>query len=256
MLRIGTSGFSYSDWAGLFYPAGLRERDWLAYYAREFDTVELNVTFYRLPGPRTFAAWVQHTPPGFAFSVKAHRSLTHEVQHADYAGFNQAVQPLVEAGKLACVLAQFPPAFRPTPENQAHLARLRAGLESLPLVVEFRAAAWVGEPAFELLRSLGLGFVCVDEPQLRGLMPPVAVATGPVAYVRLHGRNAKQWYHHEHAWQRYDYRYSADELEEWAPRLRSLDQAAPLTLVYFNNTPRAQAIDDARALKRLLATAA
>ncbi len=82
MLRIGTSGFSYADWAGLFYPQGLPERDWLAHYAREFSTVELNVTFYRVPGPRTFAAWVRHTPAGFAFSVKAHRGLTHERERA------------------------------------------------------------------------------------------------------------------------------------------------------------------------------
>ncbi len=143
MLRIGTAGFAYDDWVGAFYPPGLPERDWLAYYAREFDTVELNVTFYRLPGPRAFAAWIEHTPAGFAFSVKAHRGLTHEREQADFPGFAQAVQPLVEAGKLACVLAQFPPSFRPTPENQAYLARLRAGLDRLPLLVEFRAPAWV-----------------------------------------------------------------------------------------------------------------
>jgi uncharacterized protein YecE (DUF72 family) len=162
------------------------------------------------------------------------------------------LQPLHEAGKLACVLAQFPQSFHPTAENQAYLARLREGLGDLPTVVEFRDAAWVSEETFERLRALGLGFVGVDEPRLKGLVPPVAVATGPVGYVRFHGRNARQWYQHEHAWQRYDYAYSRAELAEWVPKLRALDAAAPLTLVYFNNAWQGQGLANARTLKELL----
>ena len=105
---------------------------------------------------------------------------------------------------------------------------------------------------FELLRSLALGFCSVDEPRIKGLMPPVAVATGPVAYVRFHGRNAAKWYAHTEAWERYDYTYSTEELREWAPKLRELDAGAPLTLVYFNNHFRGQAVHGARDLGQLL----
>jgi len=252
MIRIGTAGFSYRDWRGPFYPAGLPEREWLGYYARAFSTVELNVTFYRLPDRRNLAAWIERTPPGCQFSVKAFRGLTHERAAPDFPAFVAAVRPLAEAGKLACVLAQFPQSFRRTPANTAYLAQLRQGLADWPVVVEFRHAEWIDQGLFGQLRQLNLGLVCVDEPPLKGLMPPVAAVTGPVAYVRFHGRNAKQWYRHDEAWQRYDYRYSPEELREWLARLRQLDAQTQQTLVYFNNTPKGQGIEDARALQVLL----
>jgi uncharacterized protein YecE (DUF72 family) len=159
---------------------------------------------------------------------------------------------LVEAGRLACVLAQFPYSFHPSPENRDYLQRLRAGLAGLPVVVEFRTAGWVAQGTFDLLRSLNLGFCSVDEPRLPGLMPPVAAATGPVAYVRFHGRNAARWYNHQQAWERYNYAYAQDELREWLPRLRQLDTTAALTLVYFNNHYVGQAVKAARDLGQLL----
>lgn len=252
VIRFGSSGFSYKDWVGPFYPEGLPQREWLAYYAREFDTVEVNMTFYRPPAAKTLAAWAERTPPGFLFAVKAHRSLTHERQAPDFEGFTQGLLPLREAGKLACVLAQFPQSFHPTPPNRDYLARLRAGLGDLPAVVEFRDAAWATAETYAHLRELNLGFACLDEPRLKGLMLPLAVATGPVAYVRFHGRNARQWYRHEHGWQRYNYSYTREELAEWVPRLRALDSAAPLTLVYFNNAWQGQGLANAKALRELL----
>ena len=154
MIRIGTSGFSYDDWLGPVYPAGLPARDQLAFYAREFSTVELNVTYYRVPDARTVAGWARKTPDDFLFSVKAYQGLTHERAAPDFAGFVSALQPLVAAGKLGCVLAQFPYSFHPVPENRDYLRRLRDGLGGLPVVVEFRNAGWVTPQTFELLRSL------------------------------------------------------------------------------------------------------
>ena len=168
MIRIGTSGFSYDDWLGPVYPAGLPARDQLAFYAREFSTVELNVTYYRVPDARTVAGWARKTPDDFLFSVKAYQGLTHERTAPDFAGFVSALQPLVAAGKLGCVLAQFPYSFHPVPENRDYLRRLRDGLGGLPVVVEFRNAGWVTPQTFELLRSLALGFCSVDEPRLKG----------------------------------------------------------------------------------------
>lgn len=252
MIRIGTSGFSYDDWIGPVYPEDLPPRDHLAFYAREFSTVELNVTYYRIPGTRTVEGWVQKTPADFLFSVKAYGGLTHERQEPEFAPFVASLRPLIEAGKLGCVLAQFPYSFRAVAENRDYLRRLREGLGDLPVVVEFRNAGWLTESTFDLLRALGLGFCCVDEPRLPGLMRPVVVATGPVGYVRFHGRNAAKWYNHKEAWERYDYTYSTEELREWVPRLRQLDASLPLTLVYFNNHFAGQAVRNARDLGPLL----
>ena len=173
MIKIGTSGFSYPDWVGPVYPAGLPERQRLAYYARQFTTVEINMTYYRTPDAATVAGWIHKTPTDFSFSVKAHQELTHTRTAPDFASFVAALQPLIEADRLACVLAQFPYSFHATPANRDYLKRLRDGLAKLPVVVEFRDAGWVAQETFDLLRALKLGFCCVDEPRLRGLMPPV-----------------------------------------------------------------------------------
>jgi uncharacterized protein YecE (DUF72 family) len=253
MIRLGTSGFSYDDWIGPFYPQDLPRWGWLGYYGERFNTVELNVTYYRLPEHKIVAGWVKRTPDDFLFAVKAHKSLTHEREQPDYAGYLEGLAPLVESSKLACVLAQFPHSFHATDANRAYLAQLREGLSEVPVVAEFRDQAWVSDETFGLLRRLEMGFCCVDEPRLKGLMPPVALATAPVAYVRFHGRNAAKWWRHEHAWERYDYTYAEEELETWVPRIRELAAAAPLTLVYANNHYKGQSVDTIRKLENLLA---
>ena len=253
MIHLGTSGFSYKDWVGPYYPEKLPAGQWLAYYAREFNTVELNVTYYRVPHERMVQGWIERTPPDFLFSVKAHRSLTHEREAPELEAFRQRVEQIQAAGKLACVLLQFPYAFRPTPENWDYLKALRQDLADLPVVVEFRQRAWIQEQTFATLREMEAGFCCVDEPRLPGLMPPVARVTGPVAYVRFHGRNAKKWWHHEHAWERYDYTYNEEELREWVPRIQELDRQAVRVMVYANNHYRAQSVDTIRKLQYLLA---
>lgn len=253
MIRLGTSGFSYDDWVDSYYPADLPRRDWLSYYAREFDTVELNVTYYRVPALGTVQGWADRTPTGFTFAVKAHGSLTHERTDPDYRGFVEALQPLTAAGKLSCILAQFPHSFRPSPGSWQYLAELREGLTGSPVVVEFRHTSWVKEDTFARLKELGLGFCCVDEPRLSGLMPPTIRATGPVGYVRFHGRNGAKWWTHDAAWERYDYTYPEAELREWLPGLQDLDVASDVVLVYANNHYRGQSVDALRTLRKLLA---
>ncbi len=252
MIRIGTSGFSYKDWVGPVYPAGLPERDWLSFYARQFSTVELNVTFYRLPSVRNTDAWLRKTPEVFRFVVKAYRGLTHERENPDFAAFCASIQPLKESGKLGCVLAQFPNSFHPIPENKEYLKRLREGLAPFPLVAEFRHVAWSKPETFEMLRGLSVGYCCVDEPQLRGLMPPTAVATSPVGYIRFHGRNAAHWYENQDPQERYDYIYSQEELEEWVPKIRGVEKDTEETYVYFNNHPHGHGVAGARVLGTLL----
>jgi uncharacterized protein YecE (DUF72 family) len=252
MIRIGTSGFSYKDWVGPVYPDSLRERDWLSFYAEQFSTVELNVTFYRLPTVRNTDAWLRKTPDDFRFTVKAFRGLTHERENPDFAAFAASIRPLKEAGKLGCVLAQFPNSFHPVPENKEYLKRLCAELEQFPLVAEFRHIAWAKPETFELLRGLSVGYCCVDEPRLRGLMPPTAVTTSPVGYIRFHGRNAAHWYEYKDPQERYDYLYSQEELEEWVPKIREVEKDTEETYVYFNNHPHGHGVAGARVLGKLL----
>lgn len=252
MVRIGTSGFSYKDWVGPVYPAGLPERNWLSYYATQFSTVELNVTFYRIPSARNLDAWIRNTPDDFRFSVKAFRGLTHEREAPDFRAFVDSIRPMRAAGKLGCVLAQFPNSFHPIPENRAYLEQLRDGLGEYPLVAEFRHVAWSKPEFAQMLRSLAVGYCCVDEPQLKGLMPPQALVTAPTGYIRFHGRNAAHWYEHEDPAERYDYAYRPEELEEWLPRIRQVEEEAEDTYVFFNNHPHGHGVAGAKVLGKLL----
>ncbi|MFQ5942958.1 MAG: DUF72 domain-containing protein [Anaerolineales bacterium] len=255
MIRFGTSGFSYDDWIGPVYPTDLPKRQWLEFYSEEFDTVELNVTYYRVPPVSTVEGWAKRTPDGFLFSVKANKSLTHERAGPDFEAFAAGIDPLIQSGKLACVLAQFPYSFHSTQENIEYLGELRRGLQGIPTVVEFRDHGWVTEETFALLESLDFGYCAVDEPRLRGLMPPVARSSGPVSYVRFHGRNAEKWWKHEHAWERYDYTYSEEELKEWIPKILELDTEDAFVLIYANNHYRGQSIDTIRKLRQMLGEA-
>jgi uncharacterized protein YecE (DUF72 family) len=252
MIRIGTSGFSYQDWVGPVYPPKMPEKEWLTYYTSLFSTVELNVTFYRLPTARNMDAWLRKTPDDFRFTVKAFRGLTHEREQPDFAAFSLSIRPLAEAGKLGCVLAQFPNSFHPTPENKEYLKTFRAGLKEYPLIAEFRHSAWAKPETLEMLRDLSVGYCCVDEPTLKGLMPPLAVATSPVGYIRFHGRNAAHWYDHADPAERYDYEYKSDELEEWVPKIRQVEDETEVTYVYFNNHPHGHGVAGARVLGKLL----
>lgn len=258
MIIVGTSGYAYEDWKGPFYPRDLKPAEYLSYYARFFRFTELNVTYYRSPTPFMLRRLAEKSPEGFEFAVKAFSGLTHERADPDQARrFREALVPLEERGKLACVLLQFPNSFRPGPEAFDYLRRLREALADVPLAVEFRHRGWVdGERGFALLRELGAGFVAVDEPRIGSLMPPVARATGPLAYVRFHGRNREKWWHHEQAYERYDYLYSREELEEWVPRLRSLESEAGRVYVAMNNHYQAKSVVNARMLQELLGLAA
>jgi len=253
-ILVGTSGFSYDDWRGFFYPQDIKKGEMLAYYATKFRAVEVNSSYYTIPPPMTFERMAEKTPDGFRFAVKTNKDITHSPD-ADLSVFQQfstSVQPLVDAGKLGCVLAQYPWSFRRNETNANRLRQLRDELGHLPLVVEFRHYTWVAEDVVALLRDLGIGYCCVDEPRLRGLMPPVAGVTSDVGYVRFHGRNAEKWFEHEEAWQRYDYLYSRDELEEWVPKVRRLASKASETYLFFNNHYQGKAAQNARMFADML----
>jgi uncharacterized protein YecE (DUF72 family) len=252
MLHIGTSGFSYPDWVGPVYPQGLPQKDWLAFYATQFSTVELNVTFYRIPSGRNIDAWIRNTPEDFRFAVKAYRGLTHEREQSDFSAFAASIHPLQDAGKLGCVLAQFPNTFHPIPENKEYLKRLKEGLSDYPLVAEFRHIAWTEERTSRILKEFNIGFCCVDEPAVRGLMPPITMVTSPTGYVRFHGRNAAHWYEHKDPAERYDYLYTPEELTEWLPKIEAVESEADETYIYFNNHPHGHGVAGAKVLGKML----
>ncbi len=255
-IYVGTSGYSYEDWREHFYPRGLGKDKMLAFYACEFSFVEVNSTYYSLVRPEVFRRLAEKTPPGFIFTVKGYKSLTHEREKnraaQDAAKFCFSLAPLQEKGKLGAVLLQFPYSFPNRPENKSYLVFLREIFKDLPVVVEFRHQSWVREDTWELLKQTGLGYVCVDEPDLKGLVKKTLVCTAPTAYVRFHGRNKEKWWRHEQPYERYDYLYTESELKEWVPGINSLAREAERVFVAFNNHYRGQAVQNAQMLKALL----
>ncbi len=255
MIQVGTSGFSYPEWRGAFYPEKLPQQQMLAFYARHFPAVELNSTYYRIPPVRTMAAMAACAEGRIEFAVKAHQDMTHSREQCAAALplFRESLGPLREAGRLACILLQFPFSFKATPVNGDFLRRVVGDLAPDPVVVEFRHRSWLTEETFALLGSLAAAYCCVDEPRLPNLPPPIVRATASPAYVRFHGRNRQKWWSHAEAWERYDYLYSEAELREWVPRIRALADASGRCYAFFNNHARGQAVTNARMLADLLA---
>lgn len=254
MIRIGTCGFSYKDWVGPFYPEGMPQAAMLGYYARTFDTVELDYTYYAWPTTRTLESLASKVPDHFLFSLKAHQSMTHDRERLAEGAlrYKTALTPLQERKMLAAVLLQFPTSFHNTPENQDYLTALHDTLADLPLVVEFRHRDWVTQRVMARLKEMQMAYCCVDQPRISALVPPVAAVTANLAYVRFHGRNAAKWFAHEEAWQRYDYTYTVEELQPWKEKIEVMEQQAPTVLIYANNHWKGQAINTAKQLKLML----
>ncbi len=282
---IGTSGYSFADWVGPFYPPGTRSADFLDHYSRHFDCVEVNATYYRIPLPGTLERMAGRTPSGFRFMVKLHQAMTHErsLEPPLVREFLAAIEPLKSAGKYHGLLAQFPWAFRRDTEAKAHLERLRAALPGEPLWVEFRHDSWMHPRLPDWLAEREIGYCAVDEPALPGLVPPVAHVTNGTGYVRFHGRNARNWWGSgrrtpaaatsgdtggsgaaaaagaargrtggSREQLRYDHDYTERELTEWIARVQSLAQQAKQTYLFFNNCHAGQAARSAKLMEELL----
>lgn len=236
-IRIGTSGFVFPDWKGPFYPETISNSKMLKYYSAFFDVTEINATYYRIPPPSSLERMSAAVPDGFGFTVKLHSSMTHarNPQPRDFEAFRACLAPLAESGKLYGLLAQFPWSFSNTAENRNYLVWLRGQLAGFPLHVEFRHISWMHDEAFGMLERNGMGFCSVDEPRLEGLIPPVMKTTGDTTYLRLHGRNEIDWWKPRPGHDRYDYDYSAAELEEWVGPIREAAKKSAKILIFFNN---------------------
>jgi len=275
-LRIGTSGWSYpagrGTWNGVFYPVppGTSGRarggfDELAYYAEHFDTVEVNSTFYRVPSPSTTRSWAARTPPGFEFSVKLFQKFTHpagsparasgadtaQADQRDVDEFRAAIEPLAGAGKLGPLLVQFPPSFHAEPQSSDYLEWLLGALAGYPLAVELRHKTWsdrLGD-TLGLLNAHRAAWVQIDEPKFRfSIRQNLAPNVEGFFYMRLHGRNAAQWWEHEAADDRYNYLYTADELEPFAEAADVAGRLVKKLYLYLNNHFEAKAVANAAQL--------
>ena len=256
MIYVGTCGFSYDDWREVLYPPDLDKRDYLPRYASEFRALELNTTYYRLPGPHFLRSLGAKTPEGFRFIIKVFKGITHEIgpeSASQLRQFLSALDPLKDQKKLAGVLLQFPYSFHYAQKNIDYINQLTASMGEMAVVVEFRNRQWFREETFSLLRRSGAGFCSVDEPQLKGLIPPEAIVTSErIGYIRFHGRNAAKWWEHEDPSERYDYLYSEDELTIWREKIIEMASKARTIYVMFNNHRGGKAVINARQMKSLL----
>ena len=261
MLHFGVAGWDYPDWEGVVYPDPQpRGFDRLEFLADFIDAVEINVTFYRQPDPAACRGWVRRLAahPDFRLTAKLYRGLTHPESidpgalAAEAARYREGVAPLFEAGRLGAVLAQFPHRLHDEPGARRHLEFIARALPGLPLVAEFRHRSWDHEEALRFLHGLGVGFCNVDQPALKGALRPTGHVTSKVAYIRLHGRNAENWFkEHGPAWARYDYFYSEAELRPWVERAGRLAERAEEVFIIANNHYRGQAPANALMLKAM-----
>jgi uncharacterized protein YecE (DUF72 family) len=282
---VGTSGWSYPSgrgtWNGVFYPARRpRGFDELAYYADHFDTVEVNATFYRMPEPGVSLSWLHRTPATFWFAVKLYQKFTHpdmflaragvrdwDVSRADLDQFRAGIEPIATAGRLAALLLQFPPGFHAGPDTRGYLEWLLAALAAYPLAVELRHRSWSDDRpgTASLLAAHHAAWVVIDEPKFASSIhqdvghlsaphPAVDPAgpAAPLAYVRLHGRNARQWWEHDQAEDRYNYLYSPPELAPFTEAAQAASTAGRRVLLYMNNHFSAKAVANAAILRHQL----
>ena len=254
-LLIGTSGYSYKDWIGPVYPAGTARKEFLTLYSRDLDLVELNFSYYTQPRPAILEGMLKQTRDDFSFTIKAHRSLTHEVTpefDAEVRRFLEGIAPLTSSGRLRAVLLQFPYSFHYRPDNRHHLDRLTGLLEGMPLAVEFRNDEWQRESVYRTMRDRKIALVSVDVPDLPRLpRPDDTITSDSLGYVRFHGRNRQHWWT-GNGTSRYNYNYSDEELSDWLTRITTMMKKVRLLLVTFNNHYKGQAFRNAQRMRSLL----
>ena len=260
MIRIGPAGWSYQDWEGIVYPPPKKgaKFDPLVYLSDFFDTIELNNTFYRPPALSMTKSWAKRVQsnPRFKFTAKLYRNFTHAreaLTEADEGAFKNGLAPLVEAGRLGALLLQFPYSFHNNDENLAYVKDVADRFKEYPLVLEIRHASWDRASAYRFLREIGMGFCNVDQPQVSYSIGPTKKVTGKIGYLRLHGRNVKEWFREDAGRDaRYDYLYNEFELFEISERIRQIGKEAEEDYVITNNHYHGKAVCNALELKAKL----
>lgn len=290
-IRIGTASWTERTLleSGKFYPRqSMTAEERLKFYTEHFDTVEVDSTYYSPLAERNAMLWVQRTPPGFLFNIKAYSLLTGhptpvkslpkilqenlpadykkidrpksyplEIVEAAFDMFVSALRPLQAAHKLGCLLFQFPPWFTPSPESYAWLEMVKDKIPSACVAIEFRNGKWLQQDerqrVNDFLRQHKMSFVAVDAPWVQGWQGPVDLTTD-IAYLRFHGRNRADWFKKGVTTeQKYKYSYNQKELGSWRDRIKSLSEHTSIIFTIFNNCYQDYALKNASVMKDLIA---
>jgi uncharacterized protein YecE (DUF72 family) len=260
-IHVGTAGWLYKDWDGVLYPKPRpRGFDPLTFLSHYVDVVEVNSTFYRPVEPNVARGWVARVAdsPGFRFTAKLSKRFTHErttaFTRAEVTEVCRGFRPMHNAEKLGAILLQFPWSFRRTDENRQWLDDVTNAFAQFPLAVEVRHISWSVPDFYEELAERGIGFVNIDQPLFHNSIKPSAAVTAPVGYVRIHGRNYREWFRKDAGVEaRYDYLYTPAELKPWADRAQEVaDSGADDVYVVANNHYRAQAAVNAIQLASMV----
>jgi len=228
---IGTSGFSYRDWIGTVYPKGLREIEWFDFYIRTFNSLELNMSYYTVPSSKLLSSLSKRAPEGFLFTLKAHKSITHELNFDFIPAYINAVRFFENEKKQAIILLQFPYSFKFSESNFNMLKKI-CNFFSEKAAVEFRNISWLKEEIFEWSLHNKVILVSVDEPDLPNLLPKTVFPSETI-YLRFHGRNSEKWWNHQNTYERYNYLYSKEEMLSWIEKIKAFGKRN--LIVYFNN---------------------
>src|SRR5580692_10792354 len=275
-IRIGTAGWSYKDWDGIFYPPGMRRRKQhpLEYLARFFDTAEINTSFYGPLKPELAKLWCRRVAavnPGFLFTAKLYRAFTHSPlavmeptsaatirpTDQDEARTREGLDALAAEGRLGALLIQFPVSFKNTSLNREYLDRLLRQFIEYPRAVEVRDSSWNNPETLAAFTQKNVAFCNIDQPILGNSLAPTEHVTAPLAYVRLHGRNYSEWFvdkgpDSDNRNDRYNYLYNERELTGWKDRIINVAERAQTTYVITNNHFESKAAVNALELKAMI----
>ncbi len=270
-IRIGTAGWSYKDWEGIFYPSGMQRRKQhpLEYLARFFDTTEINTSFYGPLKPELAKLWcrkVASVNKNFLFTAKLYRAFTHSPiavmeptsaatirpTDEDETRTREGLDAIAAEGLLGGLLIQFPVSFKNTSLNREYLDRLLRQFIEYPRVVEVRDSSWSNAETLAAFTQKNVGFCNIDQPVLGRSLAPTEHVTATIGYVRLHGRNYEQWFDSDNRNDRYNYLYNERELVEWKEKIESVAQRAQTTYVIANNHFESKAGVNALELKAMI----
>jgi uncharacterized protein YecE (DUF72 family) len=254
-LLIGTSGYDYKGWKGIFYPEKLAHTKFLEYYSSQFNSLELNGTFYCMPTAVQMRNMIARSGGKVKFSVKAFKDITHAEDRSGFQAlvleFKKALEPLLTDNLLLCALFQFPESYHYEKPERLFLDTLLKEVRDIPVVVEMRNALWQNDQVYNALRQRKMGWCITDNPNLKNLLKLDYVCTSDIAYLRFHGRNAAMWYKGDNV-TRYDYLYSDRELRSFVEPIKHLLQFVKIVQLFFNNHAKSQATINAKKIEMML----
>jgi len=255
-VRFGIAGWQYPDWEGIVYPKKKPKGfEPLLLIASMLDAVEVNASYYGPFSVNSSRKWVRIVQPfpEFRFSAKLWQRFTHAKESwgdQEVLIFQRGLDPLLDAGRLGCILCQFPWSFRESEDNFARLKKIAHDFKKFPLMVELRHQSWKKDWFLDWLRENAVGFANIDQPLFHDSMPRTEISTSQLGYARLHGRNYQTWFKQDaESWERYDYLYSEQELVEWIPRLQKIAQNSEQLFVIANNHFQGKGVAGALMLK-------